>query len=47
MKNKSPKLDNKVLRSIWDASRHLVVPSKKKYKRKDKYNKGYGREERS
>ena len=47
MKNKSPKLDNKVLRSIWEASRHLVVPSKKKYKRKDKHNKGYGREERS
>lgn len=47
MKNKAPKLDNNVLRSIWDASRHLIVPSKKEYKRKNKHKKSYGREERS
>jgi hypothetical protein len=41
MKKKAPKLDNNVLRSIWEASRHLIVQSKKKYKRKDKHNKGY------
>ena len=41
MKKKAPKLDNEVLRSIWEASRHLVVPSKKQYKRKDKHKKKY------
>lgn len=38
---KSVKLNNEVLRSIWEASRHLVVPSKKQYKRKSKHKKGY------
>jgi len=41
MKKKAPKLDNDVLRSIWEASRHLVIPNKKKYKRKLKHKKGY------
>jgi hypothetical protein len=41
MKKKAPKLDNDVLRSIWEASRHLIVPSKKTYKRKNKHKKGY------
>lgn len=41
MKKKASKLDNDVLRSIWEASRHLVVPSKKQYKRKDKHKKNY------
>lgn len=35
------KLNNEVLRSIWEASRHLVTPSKKQYKRKFKHKKGY------
>ncbi len=37
MKHKAPKLDNEVLRSIWDASRHSVEKSKKKYNRKKKH----------
>tara|TARA_B100000900_G_scaffold42734_1_gene31820 strand:+ start:1722 stop:1850 length:129 start_codon:yes stop_codon:yes gene_type:complete len=41
MKKKAPKLNNEVLRSIWEASRHLVVPSKKEYKRKSKHKKDY------
>ena len=41
MKKKAPKLDNNVLKSIWEASRHLIVASKKQYKRKDKHKKGY------
>ena len=42
MNKKTPKLSNEVLRSIWEASRHLVERNKKKYKRKDKHkNKGY------
>jgi hypothetical protein len=41
MKKKAPKLDNEVLRSIWEASRHLIVPTKKEYKRKDKHKKSY------
>ena len=45
MKPKLPKLSNEVLRSIWEASRHLVERNKKKYKRKDKHkNKGYENE---
>lgn len=43
MKRKAPKLDNDVLRSIWEASRHLIVPSKKKYKRKNKHKRDYER----
>ena len=39
MERKLPKLDNKVLRSIWDASRHTVEKNKKKYTRKTKHNK--------
>ncbi len=41
MKKKAPKLNNEVLRSIWEASRHLIVPSKKEYKRKGKHKKSY------
>ena len=37
MKHKIPKLDNEVLRSIWDASRHSVEKNKKKYNRKKKH----------
>jgi hypothetical protein len=36
---KSVKLNNEVLRKIWEASRHLVIPSKKQYKRKLKHKK--------
>lgn len=39
MKKKAPKLDNEVLRSIWEASRHLVERNKKKYSRKNKHKK--------
>lgn len=39
MKKRAPKLDNEVLRSIWDASRHTVEKNKKKYTRKDKHKK--------
>lgn len=39
---KGVKLDNEVLRSIWEASRHLVTKNKKKYNRKKKFkDKGY------
>lgn len=38
---KGVKLDNEMLRKIWEASRHLVVPTKKQYKRKSKHKKGY------
>lgn len=38
---KGVKLDNNVLRKIWEASRHLVIPTKKQYKRKNKHKKGY------
>lgn len=34
---KSVKLDNEVLRKIWEASRHLVEKNKKKYSRKSKH----------
>jgi hypothetical protein len=37
MKTKLPKLNNEVLRSIWDASRHTVERNKKKYSRKTKH----------
>ena len=37
MERKLPKLDNEVLRSIWDASRHTVEKNKKKYTRKTKH----------
>jgi len=40
MKTKTPKLDNDVLRKIWEASRHLVQTNKKKYNRKEKHKKG-------
>mgnify|MGYP001353536046 CR=1 FL=1 len=39
MKKKAPKLDNEVLRSIWEASRHTVEKNKKKYSRKSKHKK--------
>jgi hypothetical protein len=39
MKPKIPKLSNEVLRSIWEASRHTVEKSKKKYSRKTKHKK--------
>jgi hypothetical protein len=38
---KGVKLHNEMLRKIWEASRHLVVPTKKQYKRKSKHKKGY------
>lgn len=42
MKPNTPKLPNELLRSIWEASRHLVQRNKKKYNRKNKHkNKGY------
>ena len=37
METKLPKLDNEVLSSIWDASRHLIERNKKKYSRKTKH----------
>jgi len=39
MKKKAPKLDNEVLRSIWEASRHTIEKNKKKYSRKNKHKK--------
>ena len=39
-KHKIPKMDNEVLRAIWDASRHLIQKNKKKYTRKKKHNNG-------
>lgn len=36
-KRKVPKMDNEVLRAIWDASRHLIQKNKKKYTRKNKH----------
>ena len=39
-KRKVPKMDNEVLRSIWDASRHSVQTNKKKYTRKKKHRDG-------
>ena len=37
-KRKIPKMDNKVLKQIWDASRHSVQKNKKKYSRKNKHD---------
>ncbi len=39
MKKKTPKLDNEVLRKIWEASRGNIYTNKKKYKRKNKHKK--------
>jgi len=39
MKRKTPKLDNEVLRKIWEASRGNVYTNKKKYTRKNKHKK--------
>ena len=39
MKYKAPKLNNELLRSIWEASRNSVEQSKKKYKRTKKHKK--------
>jgi hypothetical protein len=36
-KRKIPKIDNEVLKKIWDASRHSVQKNKKKYSRKSKH----------
>lgn len=33
-------MDNKVLKQIWDASRHSVQKNKKKYSRKNKHKDG-------
>ena len=38
-KRKRPKLDNDVLRKIWEASRGNVYVNKKKYRRKPKHPK--------
>lgn len=41
MKSKAPKLENELLRSIWEASKHLIQKNKKKYTRKNKHKKSY------
>lgn len=41
MKNKAPKLDNELLRIIWEASRHIIYSNKKKYSRKNKHKNSY------